>query len=150
MLTAPTEMACYVASRQPDGTTTGPVEWRPLSDLPDGDVLIRVHYSSLNYKDALSATGQPGITKQYPHVPGINAAGHVMASNSSRFRIGDRVIVTGYELGATRWGGYSQFIRVPAEWPIPLPISLSLRESMIFGTAGLAGIVENGAIGSVF
>ncbi len=136
MLTIPTEMACYVATKNPDGTTTGAIQWRPLSDLPAGDILIRVRYSSLNYKDALSATGQPGVTKHYPHVPGIDAAGLVMASSSPRFRVGDQVIVTGYDLGAGRWGGYSQFIRVPADWPVPLPIGLSLRESMILGTAG--------------
>jgi putative YhdH/YhfP family quinone oxidoreductase len=152
MLTSPTEMACYVATKNPDGTTSGQVQWRPLSDLPPGDVLIRVRYSSLNYKDALSATGHPGITKHYPHVPGIDAAGHVLASNSPRYRIGDQVIVTGYELGAGRWGGYSQFIRVPAEWPTPLPVGLLLRESMIFGTAGftaaqcVAALVAHGVL----
>jgi len=136
MLSHPTEMACYVTAKNPDGTTSGAVQWRPLSELPPGDILIRVRYSSLNYKDALSATGHPGITRHYPHVPGIDAAGLVLASNSPRFRVGDEVVVTGYELGATRWGGYSQFIRVPADWPLPLPVGLSLRESMIFGTAG--------------
>ncbi|HTU25680.1 MAG TPA: YhdH/YhfP family quinone oxidoreductase, partial [Pirellulales bacterium] len=136
MSTPPTEMACFVATRQPDGTTRGAVEWRPIGDLPPGDVLIRVAYSSLNYKDALSASGHPGITKHYPHVPGIDAAGHVIASNSDRIQVGQTVIVTGYELGATRWGGYAQFIRVPADWPIVLPARLSLRESMIYGTAG--------------
>lgn len=136
MLTIPTELACYVATKNPDGTTTGAIQWRPLSDLPAGNILIRVRYSSLNYKDAMSATGQPGVTKHYPHVPGINAAGLVIASSSPRFRVGDQVIVTGYDLGANHWGGYSQFIRVPADWPVPLPIGLSLRESMILGTAG--------------
>jgi acrylyl-CoA reductase (NADPH) len=136
MLTTPTELACYVVKKDGTGPATGRIEWRPIGDLPAGDVLIRVRYSSLNYKDALSATGRPGVTKNYPHVPGIDAAGLVISSSSPRFKAGDQVIVTGFELGANHWGGYSQFIRVPADWPVPLPAGLSLRESMIFGTAG--------------
>jgi acrylyl-CoA reductase (NADPH) len=146
MLNVPTELACYEATKNPDGTVTGAVRWRPLSDLPSGDILIRVNYSSINYKDAMSATGKPGVTKSYPHVPGIDAAGRVIASSSPRFRVGDPVIVTGYELGANHWGGYSQFIRVPAEWPVPLPTALSLRESMIYGTAGFTAAQCAGAL----
>ena len=128
--------ACYVVTRDADGKSTARVEKRPLADFPAGDVTIRVRYSSLNYKDALSATGNPGVTKKYPHVPGIDAAGVVIASSSDRWRVGDEVIVTGYELGANHWGGYAQVIRVPADWPVPLPAGLTLRESMILGTAG--------------
>ncbi len=128
--------ACYVVSKDADGKAGGRVELRPIDDFPTGEVTIRVRYSSLNYKDALSATGNPGVTKKYPHVPGIDAAGVVIASQSDRFRVGDDVIVTGYELGATRWGGFSQVIRVPADWPVALPAGLTLRESMILGTAG--------------
>ncbi len=136
MLTTPTELACWVARKSAEGAATGQIERRPLSDLPEGDVLIRVRYSSLNYKDALSARGRPGVTKNYPHVPGIDAAGMVVATTSPRFQVGDEVLVTGYDFGTSHWGGYSQFIRVPAEWPVPLPAGLSLRESMVFGTAG--------------
>jgi putative YhdH/YhfP family quinone oxidoreductase len=128
--------SCYVVSRDAGGKASGRIEQRPLHDFPAGDVTIRVRYSSLNYKDALSATGNPGVTKKYPHVPGIDAAGVVMASQTDRFRVGDDVIVTGYELGSTAWGGYSQVIRVPADWPVALPAGMTLRESMIFGTAG--------------
>ncbi len=130
-------ISCYVVARDAQGKATGRIEQRPLDDFPPGEVTIRVRYSSLNFKDALSATGNPGVTKNYPHVPGIDAAGVVIASDSERWRVGDEVIVTGYELGASRWGGYSQIIRVPADWPVQLPPGLTLRESMILGTAGL-------------
>lgn len=110
-------------------------------NLPAGDVLIRVHYSSLNYKDALSATGNKGVTKKYPHTPGIDAAGIVEYSNNDLFQVGDKVIVTGYDLGMNTPGGFGQYIRVPAEWVVKLPHGLSLKESMIIGTAGFtAGI----------
>jgi putative YhdH/YhfP family quinone oxidoreductase len=99
-------------------------------------VVIKVAYSSLNFKDALSATGAPGVTKHYPHVPGIDAAGTVAASHSDKFHVNDNVLVTGYDLGSNRDGGYAEFIRVPSDWVVPLPQSLSLKESMILGTAG--------------
>lgn len=107
-----------------------------VDDLPQGDVLIRVEYSSLNYKDALSAKGNPGVTKKFPHVPGIDAAGRVVISKSAQFQANDSVIVTGFDLGMDTWGGFAEYIRVPAEWVVSLPDGMSLRESMIFGTAG--------------
>jgi acrylyl-CoA reductase (NADPH) len=109
---------------------------RSVNDLPPGELLLRVHYSSLNYKDALSATGRPGVTKIYPHTPGIDAAGVVEEDASGRFRPGEEVIVTGYDLGMNTAGGFGQYVRVPAAWGVPLPSGLSLRESMVFGTAG--------------
>jgi len=110
-------------------------------DLPAGDILVKVHYSSLNYKDALSATGNKGVTKKYPHTPGIDAAGTVAYSDSDLFQQGDEVIVTGFDLGMNTAGGFGQYIRVPAEWVVRLPEGLSLKESMIIGTAGFtAGI----------
>jgi putative YhdH/YhfP family quinone oxidoreductase len=109
--------------------------------LPAGEVLIRVHYSSVNYKDALSATGNKGITKSYPHTPGIDAAGIVVNSKNEQFKIGDEVIVTGYDLGMNTSGGFGQYISVPAQWVVKLPEGLSMKESMIIGTAGFtAGI----------
>jgi acrylyl-CoA reductase (NADPH) len=108
-----------------------------IDELPPGEVVVKVHYSSLNYKDALSASGYPGVTKSYPHTPGIDAAGEVLASSDARFAGGDAVIVTSYDLGMNTPGGFGQVIRVPAEWVVPLPEALSLRESMILGTAGL-------------
>ena len=104
--------------------------------LPEGEVLIKVYYSSLNYKDALSASGNKGISRKYPHTPGIDAAGIVEQSFSPAFAPGDEVIVTGYDLGMNTPGGFGGYIRVPAEWVVAKPANLTLRESMIFGTAG--------------
>lgn len=115
---------------------------RHISELSPGELLVRVHYSSLNYKDALSATGHPGVTRSYPHTPGIDAAGVVMACSTSAFAPGDRVIVTGNDLGVNTDGGYGQFIRIPAAWAVPLPEGLSLRESMALGTAGLTAALS--------
>ncbi|MBC2712217.1 MAG: YhdH/YhfP family quinone oxidoreductase [Desulfosarcina sp.] len=112
------------------------IKKRTVDDLPDGDVLIRVHYSSLNYKDALSATGNKGVTRNYPHTPGIDAAGLVAESKADAFAKGDQVLVTGYDLGMNTAGGFGQYVRVPAGWVVPLPDGLSLKESMIYGTAG--------------
>ena len=114
----------------------GGVVTLPLTALPPGEVLIRVAYSSLNYKDALSATGNPGVTRKYPHIPGIDAAGTVVRSTATAFRPGDAVLVTGYDLGMDTDGGYAQVCRVPAGWVVPLPAGLNLREAMILGTAG--------------
>jgi len=110
-------------------------------NLSFGDVVVRVHYSSINYKDALSASGNKGITKNYPHTPGIDAAGVVVLSDSKEFAVGDKVIVTGNDLGMNTAGGFGQFIKVPADWIVKLPENLSLKEAMIIGTAGFtAGI----------
>jgi len=125
-----------VARKTDDGNTTLSVEERQTSDLPDHNVLIRVHYSSLNYKDALSATGNPGVTKSYPHTPGIDAAGVVEWSDDKRFGTGDNVLVTGYDLGQNTAGGFGEYVCVPAGWVVRLPEGLTLRESMILGTAG--------------
>lgn len=110
---------------------------RCVSDLPAGEVLVRVEYSSLNYKDALSASGNRGVTRSYPHTPGIDAAGIVVESSVEEVRQGDAVIVTSYDLGMNTPGGFGQYIRVPSSWVVPLPSGLTLRESMILGTAGL-------------
>ena len=107
-----------------------------INDLPKGDVLIRVLYSSLNYKDALSATGNRGVTRQYPHTPGIDAAGIVEESLVGTIKKGDRVIVTSYDLGMNTAGGFGQYIRVPADWVVKLPDGLDLKQSMVLGTAG--------------
>jgi len=109
---------------------------RNTDDLPQNGVLIKVAYSSLNYKDALSATGNKGVTRRYPHTPGIDAAGKVTESNSSVFKPGDQVIVTGYDLGMNTMGGFGEYINVPAEWVVPLPSGLSPEESMMLGTSG--------------
>lgn len=110
--------------------------------LPEGEVLIRVHYSSLNYKDALSATGNKGVTKKYPHTPGIDAAGVVEASSVPEIVIGTKVIVTGFDLGMNTPGGMGQLIRVPSSWIVSLPGSMTLKEAMIFGTAGFTAAIS--------
>lgn len=107
-----------------------------IDELPQGDVLINVKYSTLNYKDALSANGHKGITRNYPHTPGVDAAGIVAESSIDRFFPGDKVIVTGYDLGMNTAGGFAEYIRVPGSWVVKLPENLTLRESMIIGTAG--------------
>lgn len=110
---------------------------RRIDELPAGEVLIRVLWSSLNYKDALSASGNRGVTRHYPHTPGIDAAGVVEASAVPELVPGDEVIVTGYDLGMNTPGGFGQYIRLPAGWVLKRPAGLSLRESMVLGTAGL-------------
>ena len=125
-----------VIREDPVGSYTGNVETRTKSDLPEGDILIRVQYSSLNYKDALSASGNRGVTRSYPHVPGVDAAGIVEQSTSADFKTGDQVIVSGYDLGMNTSGGYGQYIMVPVGWVLHCPANLTLRESMIYGTAG--------------
>ena len=107
-----------------------------INNLPDNEVLIRVHYSSLNYKDALSAIGNRGVTKKYPHTPGIDAAGIVEKSRVDSIKKGEKIVVTSYDLGMNTKGGFGQYICVPADWVVKLPQGLNLKESMIFGTAG--------------
>lgn len=118
------------------------VRERSTDELPGGDVLIRVHYSSLNYKDALSATGNKGVTRKYPHTPGIDASGVVEESGSGDFKKGEEVVVTGYDLGANTPGGYGEYIRVPADWVVKLPQGLSARDSMVYGTAGFTAALS--------
>ena len=125
-----------VTREKADGSFGRQVETRTMADLPDDEVLVRVNYSSLNYKDALSASGNRGVTRRYPHVPGIDAAGIVERSTSAEFKVGDQVIVTGFDLGMNTSGGYGQYILVPAAWVLHCPAGLTLRECMIYGTAG--------------
>lgn len=132
-----TNFKALLTTEQADGRFESNVVERSTDDLPTGEVLIRVAYSSLNYKDALSATGNRGVTRQFPHTPGIDAAGTVSESSAAEFAVGDEVIVTGYDLGMNTAGGFGQYIRVPAAWVIRRPAGLSLRDAMILGTAGL-------------
>jgi len=134
-MTAETFNALVVRAGE-DKTYRRQILQRSIDDLPDGDVLIRVQYSSLNYKDALSAIGNKGVTRNYPHTPGIDAAGAVVDSRVGAFKPGDPVLVTGYDLGMNTSGGFGQYVRVPAEWVVPLPAGLNGKESMTYGTAG--------------
>ena len=120
-----------------DGQFVSKIETKNIEELPQGDLLIKVSYSSLNYKDALSASGNKGVTKSYPHTPGIDAVGTVETSNNAAFKTGDKVIVTSYDLGMNTSGGFGQYIRVPEDWAVKLPENLSMKEAMVIGTAGL-------------
>ncbi|MGC3971800.1 MAG: YhdH/YhfP family quinone oxidoreductase [Pirellulales bacterium] len=127
---------CYLVTKDASGIR-GEVAVRSEAELPPGDLLVRVDYSSLNYKDALSATGNMGVTRKFPHVPGIDASGVVERSDVNEFRPGDRVVVTGFDQGQNTWGGMAGYIRIPANWAVKLPDGLSTRDAMLYGTAGL-------------
>ena len=139
-----------VVSKTEDGEFTREIATRPIDSLPAGEVFLNVKYSSLNYKDALSAVGNRGVTRNYPHTPGVDAAGIVEHSESGEFQPGDKVIVHGYDLGMDTSGGFGQYVRVPADWVVNLPAGLDLKESMMYGTAGFTAaqsvlrIVEGG------
>ena len=125
-----------VVRREGKSEATIAIEQLSRSELPPGDVVIEVEYSSLNYKDALACHAHPGVVRQLPHVPGIDCAGKVIESEVEEFSVGDPVLVTGYDFGSGAWGGYSAEVRVPASWVVPRPETLSPREAMIYGTAG--------------
>ena len=135
-MSSQTSFPCLMVRRAAENDLTVAVEQITLADLPPGEVIIDVEYSALNYKDALACQAHPGVVRKLPHVPGIDCAGTVSQSSDPRYAVGDAVLVTGYELGAPAWGGYSKFVRVPADWVVPLPTSLSTRQAMTFGTAG--------------
>ncbi len=134
---------CMLVEEGEDGRFTRRITEKTIDDLPAGDVLIRVRYSSLNYKDALSATGNRGVTRKYPHTPGIDASGVVEASSGEGgLSEGDEVLVTGYDLGMNTSGGFADYIRVPASWVVKRPRDLTLRETMIYGTAGFTAALS--------
>ncbi|MDC0995071.1 YhdH/YhfP family quinone oxidoreductase [Pseudomonadales bacterium] len=130
-----TNFKAFWVEKTDDGVAHSVIE-RSTEDLPEGELLVKVAYSSLNYKDAMSAKGLPGVTRNYPHTPGIDAAGVIVESTDSGFAEGDEVIVIGYDLGMNTAGGYGQYIRVPANWAVKMPAGLDAREAMIIGTAG--------------
>ncbi|WP_079710454.1 acrylyl-CoA reductase family protein [Paraliobacillus ryukyuensis] len=111
-------------------------------DLPEGELLIKVHYSSINYKDAMANMQDSPIVKEYPFVPGIDLAGEVVESSDDQFQKGDKVIATSYEIGVSHDGGYSEYARVSSALVIPLPTNLSLKEAMLYGTAGLTAALS--------
>ncbi|PTN07889.1 YhdH/YhfP family quinone oxidoreductase [Mangrovibacterium marinum] len=136
--------------RENDGAYLGKVEKVDSWDLNEGEVRVKVEYSSLNYKDALSASGNKGVTRKYPHVPGIDAAGIVAKSKSPGFYVGDMVIVTSYDLGMSHPGGFAEYIQVPDAWVVATPKGLTSLEAMIHGTAGFTAalsvyrLIQNG------
>jgi len=127
----------FVTYQNQNGDFENKISQKSISDLPEGDLLIKVEYSSLNYKDALSSSGAKGVTKFYPHTPGIDAAGIIIKSSNNHFNTNDRVIVTGFDLGMNTSGGFAEYIQVPSSWAVKCPDSLSTKDSMMLGTAGL-------------
>jgi acrylyl-CoA reductase (NADPH) len=113
-----------------------------IDELPDGELLVKVAYSSINYKDALACIPNGNIVTTYPFIPGIDLAGIVITSQDDRFQQGDEILVTGYGLGVSHFGGYSEYARIPAEWAVKLPQGLSLKETMILGTAGFTAALS--------
>lgn len=131
--------ALFVDNAEPFSVSVRPAS---LNDLPEGEVLIKVAYSSVNYKDGLASIPDGNIVKSYPFIPGIDLSGIVESSKDERFRPGQPVLVTGYGLGVSHFGGYSQYARVPADWVVPLPAGLTLKEAMIYGTAGFTAAMS--------
>lgn len=133
----PQNFKAMVVSETAEKTFVREIKQRPLSELPAGELIVEVKYSSLNYKDALSASGNKGVTRKYPHTPGIDAAGVVVDSTIKSIAVGEQVVVTGFDLGMNTAGGFGQYISIPAAWTVKPPQGLSLRDSMAYGTAGL-------------
>jgi acrylyl-CoA reductase (NADPH) len=120
-----------------DGVYSGSIKELQMQDIESGNVIIKVHYSSLNYKDALAASGVKGVASSYPFVPGIDVAGEILESSTDNFKIGDKVIATGYKLGMSVFGGFGELVQIPQEWVVPLPSNFSFIDAMSLGTAGL-------------
>lgn len=120
-----------------DGVYSGSIKELEMREILKGNVLIRVRYSSLNYKDALAASGVKGVASSYPFVPGIDVAGEIIESSSDKFKTGDQVLATGYKIGMSVFGGFGELVQIPEDWVVPLPSNLSLVNAMSLGTAGL-------------
>lgn len=133
----PETFRCYLVEKDESGKVSARITRRRLAELPPGDVLLRVDYSSLNYKDALAATGHPGVNRVFPHIPGVDAAGEVAGTGVYEFVEGDQVLVTGFDMGSNRAGGWAEYVRVPQDWVVPMPRGLTTRQSMMIGTGGL-------------
>lgn len=140
--------ALIVEKASPDASPAARIGTFEDTDLPEGEVVVAVAYSTLNYKDGLCLGSGGGLVRSYPHVPGVDFAGTVESSSDPRYQAGDEVVLTGWRVGETRWGGYAQKARVKADWLVPLPAGLTLRRAMAIGTAGLTaslaiGVLEN-------
>jgi len=131
-----------VVRKNDEGKTSAQIEQMELDQLPEGDVTIAVEYSTLNYKDGLCIGLGGGLVRNYPHVPGIDFAGIVESSNDERYNAGDKVVLTGWNVGESWWGGYAQKARVKADWLVPLPDGLSTRDAMAVGTAGFTAMLS--------
>ena len=135
-------MKAYVVNKIEDKKFESGIQDIEIPSIEDNEVLIKVTYSSLNFKDALSSVGNPGVTKVFPHVTGIDVAGIIEKSNSSKFTKGDKVLVTGYDMGMNTNGGHAQFVKVPASWVINMPENITDKEIMTYGTAGLTAALS--------
>ena len=120
-----------------EGKYNGQIKELEMSSLDDGNVIIKVHYSSLNYKDALASSGAKGVVRSYPFVPGIDVAGEIIESSNPEFVAGDNVVATGYKIGMSVYGGFGELVQLPAKWVLKLPDALNSFDSMCYGTAGI-------------
>lgn len=120
-----------------EGKHSGQVKEIEMPSLDDGNVIIKVHYSSLNYKDALASSGVKGVVKSYPFVPGIDVAGEIVETSNSEFSVGDNVVATGYKIGMSVFGGFGELVQLPSKWVLKLPAELNSFDSMCYGTAGI-------------
>ena len=130
-----------VVEKNEEGKTSTSVQQLQISDLPHGDVVVAVEYSTVNYKDGLCIGPGGGLVRKYPHVPGIDFAGVVESSEDPRYKAGDKVVLTGWRVGEAHWGGYSQKASVKADWLVPLPDGLTTRQAMAVGTAGFTAML---------
>lgn len=130
-----------VVTKDEAGQTHAGVQTLTTADLPAGDVLVAVEYSTVNYKDGLCLGSGGGMVRSYPHIPGIDFAGTVEASDDPRYRPGDKVVLTGWRVGEAHWGGYAQKARVKADWLVPLPAGLTAKQAMAVGTAGFTSML---------
>lgn len=137
----PTSFQAFVVDKRED-RFSAELRTLNLEDLPEGELLIRVRYSGVNYKDSLAAMPDSTVVNRYPMVPGIDLAGVVAESRDPAFRPGDEVIATSYEIGVSHYGGYAEYARIPARWVVPLPAGLTMREAMIVGTAGFTAALS--------
>jgi acrylyl-CoA reductase (NADPH) len=124
-----------------DGKVAAGFETRRIEELPQGDVLVRVHWSTLNYKDGMILNGLGRLVRSYPHIPGVDFSGTVEASSSPDWQQGDEVILTGWRVGEARWGGYAEYARVPAEWLVRVPEGMTAKRAMTIGTAGFTSML---------
>lgn len=136
-----TSFKAFVVNKTSDGFTTS-LQDLVQSDLPAGEVLVQVAYSSVNYKDGLASIPDGKVVRNYPFVPGIDISGTVVESSDSRFKAGDEIIATSYDIGVSHYGGYSEYARLKADWLVPLPQGLTLKEAMALGTAGFTAALS--------